>query len=111
MTNAGEDKNERQWVEINEEFLWNNFINNEDMEKQTIDKRVDLEKVNFKLTEFDCQYYKKKFPYFDDSICEILEQCSIENSKDKDKQENEKTKKRKNTGLKIEMKKTIINFD
>ena len=117
MSSAVENNNnEHQWVGITEEFLYENFINNEPID-QTIDKRIDLDKLDKKKTEFDCAYYKKKFPYFDDDICNILEKCSMEENnkrvprKKKMKNKPKQIKKQTNQGLKFSVHKKTVEFD
>tara|TARA_R110002153_G_scaffold63508_1_gene170358 strand:- start:164 stop:466 length:303 start_codon:yes stop_codon:yes gene_type:complete len=66
---------ETQYIPISNEYLIENFINDGPNTAQNL--FIDMDKVDFRSTPFDKHYYKKKFPLFDDSICEILEKCSI----------------------------------
>ena len=44
-----------------------------------------LNKLRFSLFIFRKKFIKKRFPLFDDSICEILEKCSIDKQNNKTK--------------------------
>lgn len=67
------------WNKISDEYLFENFINDDPSTPQNM--FIDMDKVDFRPTALDKHYYKKKFPLFDDAICEILEKCSIEKQK------------------------------
>jgi hypothetical protein len=101
---------EPRWIHVTEDYLLDNFIN-ADTEEQTIDKRVDMCKLDFKPTVYDFNYYKHKFPYFDDGVCSILEKCSIKKTQKTTTPQDKKTNRTKTKGLKIENKRTLINFD
>jgi hypothetical protein len=71
-----------------------------------------MSKLDFKPTVYDSDYYKNKFPYFDDAICDILEKCSLEKDKEFNTQPPKETKKTKDKGtFKIEHIETVIRFD
>ena len=74
---------EVNWTEITDEYLVENFINADPNTPQNL--FLDMDKVDFRPTAFDKHYYKKRFPLFDDSICEILEKCSIDKQNNKTK--------------------------
>jgi hypothetical protein len=78
MESVTED--DTRWVEISKDFLQQNFIEPfvVKQEEEALDKRIDMDKLSYKTTPYDAQYYHDKFPNFDKSVCEILEKCSIE---------------------------------
>lgn len=114
-----EDKLEfNHWKTINEDFLYENFINDPEPipkhNKNEKDFEVEPEKIHFTSTPFDRYYYKQKFPLFDDEICEILERCSIEKNKKPKPSlptiKEEKTKPKKSS-IEIKHEKFIVEFN
>lgn len=109
----------KHWKEINEDFLYENFINDPEPipkhNKNEKDFEVEPDKIYFSKTPFDKYYYKEKFPLFDDEICEILEKCSIEKIEKTKTKPKTKPKKNKNKNsqqsFKIKNEKIYVTFD
>jgi hypothetical protein len=84
MPNAGEEASPYEF-DISEDFLMDNFIqpfiNKPQDEDDNVDPMIDPRKLEFSETVFDKHYYKEKFPLLDDSVCDILEKCSIEKAR------------------------------
>ena len=66
------------WMPISENYLFDHFGSEERRTSVDSDKfEVDPSKVHFIETPYDRYYYKAKFPKLDDSVCELLERCSL----------------------------------
>jgi len=66
------------WMPISENYLFDHFGSEERRLAVDSDKfEVDPSKVHFIETPYDRYYYKAKFPKLDDSVCELLEKCSL----------------------------------
>lgn len=60
-----------EWVTMDEDDI-NNFMDN--FIEYSDDNGIEWEKFNYEV--FDYNYYKSRFPKFDDEIIEILVKCS-----------------------------------
>jgi len=115
MSDAGEEASPYQF-DISEDFLMDNFIQpflNKPQDEDTTDPMIDPSKLEFSETVFDKHYYKDKFPLLDDSICDILEKCSIEKARQQlapIAEETAKSKTRKSC-VEIRRNKTIVEFN
>jgi hypothetical protein len=67
-----EQSEKAEWVTMDEDDI-NNFMNN--FIEYSDDNGIEWEKFNYGDL-FDYNYYKSRFPKFDDEIIEILVKCS-----------------------------------
>jgi hypothetical protein len=67
-----EQSEKAEWVTMDEDDI-NNFMNN--FIEYSDDNNIEWEKFNYGDI-FDYNYYKSRFPKFDDEIIEILVKCS-----------------------------------
>lgn len=66
-----EASSQAEWVTMDEEQI-NNFMEN--FIEYSDDNNIEWDRFNYEV--FDYDYYKSKFPKFDDEIIDILVKCS-----------------------------------
>ena len=75
-------ENAPQWKEVDEDYLMEYFVSDPPMTKEERAMvHIDPSKIHFVQSPFDRFYYKEKYPLLEDSVCLLLEQCSIDKTK------------------------------
>lgn len=115
-SNQSTEENERKRIfYIDDDFLNTFSYNNEPV------NNIDMDKLDYRETDKDYDYFKKKFPLFDDEIIEMLVELEIQQEKKIkvvnnvkkviEKQKMKPKKKNNKPKFTISNKSCVVNFD
>ena len=82
ITENSPPENIPHWKEVDEGYLMEHFVSDPPMTKEERTMvNIDPSKVHFVESPFDRYYYSDRYPLLGDDVCVMLEQCSIDKTK------------------------------